>query len=73
MEEGDQKNYETGTTLTPEIEVPKKKRSISVMNLNVKILHTMLTNRINGTSKRRHIMINWSLPECKDGSRSILC
>lgn len=29
MEEGDQKNHETGTILIPEIELPKKKVNLS--------------------------------------------
>lgn len=36
-----------------ETEVPKKE-SVSVMNLNVKILRTLLTNRVNGSSKKTY-------------------
>ena len=57
--------YEVTTTLIPDKDTTKKENnsSISLMNINAKILNYILANLMQHTLKGSYIMIKWDLPQ----------
>ena len=62
--------YEATITLIPKPKMPQKKdnyRPISRMNIDAKILHKIIANRIQQHVKKIYIMTKWALSQgCKD-------